>query len=94
MTVQEHYYNALVIFGKRLVKILKTDEPFAQEFYEIWLNSLDNELSNNYNYGKSFSVGEKANICTAFKKYLINIFDLEDTIFTEIIDKIASASFL
>ncbi len=92
-TVQEHYYNALVIFGKRLVKILKTDEPFVQEFYELWLNSLNNELSSKYNNGKSFSVGDKTNICKAFKKYLLNIFDLENTIFADIIDKIALASF-
>ncbi len=87
--IEEHYYNALVIFGKRLIKILNSGDNLGQEFYREWFNALRLEVSE-CNLDKSKN--SKTYICVAYKKYLINIFDLEQTSFANIIDKIALAA--
>ncbi|GEM_PF-1551474 len=92
LSINEHFHNALVVFGRRLMKLLKTDEQFAQKFYNVWLSSLRNHFSASIKEKKETLLDSKVEVCKIYKKYLINIFDLEQTIYENVIDKIALAT--
>lgn len=92
LPVNEHHYNALVVFSKRLMKVLKTDEQFAQKFYEVWLTDLRALYVSEFLGNIETLLENKIKVCTIYQKYLINIFDLEQTIYVHLINKIALAA--
>lgn len=92
LPINEHYYNALVVFSRRLMKVLKTDEKFAQNFYEVWLTDLRKLFYSTFKGNEEILQENKIEVCAMFKKYLINIFDVEQTIYANVINKIALAT--